>query len=124
MGTTVFAILAVVFGLLTVSAAVGLAEYAAKAVAGRRAEGEVVRLERDGRPSADAVVVRFEAGGQPVEVRNFSFLVGHAAKMIVTGKTSYPVERTLLTTGMLAALVDSKADGHRRVETPELAITY
>jgi hypothetical protein len=55
---------------------------------------------------------------------HFSFLVGHVAKMMVTGKAAYPVERTLLTTGMLAALVDSKAAGGKRLETPELAVKY
>jgi hypothetical protein len=55
---------------------------------------------------------------------HFSFLVSHVARMMVTGKPSYPVERTLLTTGVLAALVDSKAAGGKRVETPELAIRY
>ena len=55
---------------------------------------------------------------------HFSFLAGHVARMIVTGRPSYPVERTLLTTGMLAALIDSKASGHQRVETPELDLKY
>jgi hypothetical protein len=55
---------------------------------------------------------------------HFSFLVGHAARMMVTGKASYPVERTLLTTGMLAALIESKSTGHKRIETPELGVAY
>jgi hypothetical protein len=55
---------------------------------------------------------------------HFSFLAGHVARIIVTGRPSYPVERTLLTTGMLAALIDSKASGHQRVETPELDLKY
>ena len=55
---------------------------------------------------------------------HFSFLVQHAANMILTGKTDYPIERTLLTTGMLAFLMDSKAAGHKRIETPELTIAY
>jgi hypothetical protein len=55
---------------------------------------------------------------------HFSFLVEHVARMMTTGKPSYPVERTLLTTGMLAFLMDSKASGHRRIETPQLAIKY
>jgi hypothetical protein len=55
---------------------------------------------------------------------HFSFLVEHVARMMTTGKASYPVERTLLTTGMLAFLMDSKASGHRRIETPQLAIKY
>lgn len=55
---------------------------------------------------------------------HFSFLVQNAAQMIITGKPTYPVERTLLTTGMLAALMESKGNGHRRVETPHLGIKY
>jgi hypothetical protein len=55
---------------------------------------------------------------------HFSFLVQHVARMMLTGKASYPVERTLLTTGMLDFLIRSKADGHKRVETPELAVAY
>lgn len=51
---------------------------------------------------------------------HFSFLCNHIEKMFLTGKSSYPVERTLLTTGMLAALMDSRHGGGRRVETPEL----
>ena len=37
----------------------------------------------------------------------FSPLVNHAEKMFLTGKPSYPVERTLLTTGLTAAGVES-----------------
>src|SRR5262249_50967223 len=39
---------------------------------------------------------------------HFSFLSNHIEKMFLTGKSSYPVERTLLTTGMLAFLMDSR----------------
>jgi hypothetical protein len=55
---------------------------------------------------------------------HFSFLVQHVARMMVSGKPSYPVERTLLTTGMLAALMDSRAAEHKRIETPHLKIKY
>src|SRR5262245_8256701 len=51
---------------------------------------------------------------------HFSFLCNHIEKMFLTGKSSYPVERTLLTTGMLAFLMDSRHAGGRRLETPEL----
>ncbi len=55
---------------------------------------------------------------------HFSFLTQNAAQMMVTGKPTYPVERTLLTTGMLAFLMESKATGHKRIETPQLNMTY
>lgn len=55
---------------------------------------------------------------------HFSFQTQHVAKMMTTGKPQYPVERTLLTTGMLAALMESKANGHKRIETPHLDVTY
>jgi hypothetical protein len=44
--------------------------------------------------------------------------------MMVTGKPRYPVERTLLTGGMLSYLIDSKAAGGKRIETPELKVSY
>ena len=53
-----------------------------------------------------------------------TFLVQNVAQMMTTGKPAYPVERTLLTTGMLAALMDSKANRGRRIDTPHLAIKY
>ena len=41
--------------------------------------------------------------------------------MFVTGKPQYPVERTLLTTGVLDAVMHSRHQGHTRLETPHLA---
>jgi hypothetical protein len=55
---------------------------------------------------------------------HFSFLVQNAAQMIITGKPNYPVERTLLTTGMLDFALESRAKGHQRIETPQLSVTY
>src|SRR5262249_32320960 len=55
---------------------------------------------------------------------HFSFRVQHIASMMLTGKPSYPVERTLLTTGMLAFLMESKAGGHKRIETPGLTVRH
>ena len=52
---------------------------------------------------------------------HFSFLCNHIEVMFRTGRPSYPVERTLLVTGALAALMDSHAAGGRRLETPHLA---
>lgn len=52
---------------------------------------------------------------------HFSFLCNHIEVMFRTGRPSYPVERTLLVTGALAALIDSRASGGLRVETPHLS---
>jgi hypothetical protein len=54
----------------------------------------------------------------------FSPQVNHIEKMMLTGKTSYPIERTLLTTGLTAAGVESLFLGQKRYETPHLAIRY
>lgn len=55
----------------------------------------------------------------------FSPLVNNVEKMFLTGKATYPVERTLLTTGLTAAGVDSLHQEQKRLETPHLAkVTY
>jgi len=55
----------------------------------------------------------------------FSALAHHVEALFVTGKSPYPVERTLLTTGIVCAAVDLLADGRPRMETPHLgAIAY
>ena len=54
----------------------------------------------------------------------FSPLVNNFEKMYLTGKPTYPVERTLLTTGLTAAGVESLYKGQTRFETPHLAIHY
>jgi hypothetical protein len=55
---------------------------------------------------------------------HFSFQARAVAQMMVTGKPSYPVERTLLTTGLVDALWESRLNGHRPIETPQLAVKY
>ena len=44
--------------------------------------------------------------------------------MFRTGKVSHPIERTLLTTGLVAVGMESLASGQKRLETPHLAIRY
>jgi hypothetical protein len=55
---------------------------------------------------------------------NFSPLVHGITQMYITGKTPYPVERTLLTTGALSFIMESAYQGHKRLETPMLNISY
>ena len=45
-------------------------------------------------------------------------------QMILSGRAPYPVERTLLVSGVLERCLTSKIEGHTRLETPELAIAY
>ena len=54
----------------------------------------------------------------------FSPLVNAAEQMFLTGEPTYPVERTLLTTGLVAAGVDSLFQEGARLETPHLDIAY
>ncbi len=54
----------------------------------------------------------------------FSPQVNNVEKMYLTGKPTYPVERTLLTTGLTAGGVESLYRGQTRFETPHLAISY
>ncbi len=60
--------------------------------------------------------------GQPHA--HFSYLSLNIEEMFVTGKPIYPVARTLLTTGILEAALDSRYQGHVRIETPHLDIQY
>ncbi|MCX6594291.1 MAG: hypothetical protein NTZ56_22480 [Acidobacteria bacterium] len=55
---------------------------------------------------------------------HFDGLVSRIEEMFVTGRPPYPVERTLLTTGILAHLFDSKLKRYQRIETPALEIRY
>jgi len=50
-------------------------------------------------------------------------LMSKAEEMFLTGKAPYPAERTLLTSGLTAAGLQSLADG-KRIETPHLAVRY
>ena len=52
-------------------------------------------------------------------------LMHRVEEMFETGVASYPVERTLLTSGMLeSCLISSRERGQARVETPHLNVTY
>jgi hypothetical protein len=54
----------------------------------------------------------------------FTPLVYFIEQMMLTGKEPYPVERTLLTTGLVCAGIDSLFQGQQRLQTPQLDIHY
>ena len=54
----------------------------------------------------------------------FAELTRHIDSFMHSGEAPWPVERTLLTTGLLDALLISHRDKGRRVETPYLDIAY
>jgi hypothetical protein len=60
----------------------------------------------------------------PPGARYFDCLVAAIEKLLETGQPPYPVERTLLTSGVLDAAMESHYRRGARVETPELAVTY
>ena len=51
-------------------------------------------------------------------------LMHKAVQMFETGVAPYPVERTLLVSGMLESCLTSKQQDHKRLETPHLAVAY
>jgi hypothetical protein len=61
---------------------------------------------------------------QPDPFAHFSYLVRAIDSMMQTNHPAYPVERTLLTTGILDAVMVSKAERNRRVPTPYLDVRY
>jgi len=81
--------------------------------------GFACQIQGEAKPRATAFELQ---RGTPY--RHFGYLVDAIEPMIRTGEPSYPVERTLLTTGILDAVMHSLAEGGKRIETPHLAISY
>ncbi len=61
---------------------------------------------------------------QPDPFAHFAHQVRAIDALVNTGHAPYPVERTLLTTGILDAVMISKSEQHRAVPTPYLDIRY
>ena len=60
----------------------------------------------------------------PPGAKYFDCLVANIEKLFETGQSPYPVERTLLTSGILDAAMESHHRRGARVETPELDVRY
>ena len=77
------------------------------------------------------VAVEVEGHAKPVSMlmylqerrphHHFGCLVKNIEIMFETGEAPYPVERTLLTSGILDFALESRIQGYRKLETPELA---
>lgn len=51
-------------------------------------------------------------------------LIGKVEEMFVSGRSLFPVERTLLVSGVLESCLTSRGQGHQRLETPHLSVSY
>lgn len=55
---------------------------------------------------------------------NFGYLSRNIQRFLQTGIAPYPAERTLLTTGVIDAVMNSRFEGGQRLDTPWLDVTY
>lgn len=94
---------------------------AAVLMLGSRGAGTAAAVRIAGEPRSAGV--RFDERTEPV-YPHFAYLLKAIERMFHTGRPSYPVERTLLTTGILDRALTSLAEGGRWIDTPELRISY
>lgn len=77
------------------------------------------KLKGEEKPAACELALQDE---RPYE--HFGYLLKAIEHMVQTEKPAYPVERTLLTTGVLDRAMHSLVEGSKEYKTPELNISY
>lgn len=77
------------------------------------------KLKGNSRPEA----TRFEERTEPRHP-HFAYLLKGIERMIHSGQPSYPIERTLLSGGILDRALTSRFNKYQKLMTPELAIRY
>lgn len=95
------------------------------------------RVAEDGQPANAHAVAGAAPGTVPASTaatlfwtqeerpfQHFGHLLRGIEQLMQTGRAPWPVERTLLTSGVLDALLISKRDGGQRLETPWLDVRY
>jgi hypothetical protein len=84
-------------------------------------------LMLDGHSSSFAFAAKIKGQPSPVSTQfwlqepdfgHFAYLTHNIESMFLSGKETYPPERTLLTTGVLDAVMTSRFEQHQRIETP------
>ena len=80
-----------------------------------------VAIDVEGRSEPISTLMWLQSGKPH---RHFACLTMNIEKMFESGVATYPVERTLLTSGTLDFALESRFQGYKKLETPELNVRY
>ncbi len=75
-------------------------------------------IDLEGQQKPFSTLMKLQAGKPHY---HFGCLVKHMETMFKTGKAPYPVERTMLSSGILDFALESRILGYKKLETPELS---
>ena len=81
-------------------------------------EDFTVAIDVEGQSTSVSTLMNLQ-NGKPHH--HFGCLVKNIEKLFETGKAPYPVERTMLTSGILDFALESRFQGYKKLETPQLA---